>query len=196
MKTSELIRRLQEADPSGDLEAAVGNHDILFVARTPAYYDGDLQVLVRDPAEAPHYNVVGARIVRSGDKVCIESHSIADALSENPDLPVEYVGEGPAQHSRRAIEHLRAGFKRDQLERGHAQAAQALAAELLGLGSGCLDGGCALGGPGTVPGRQCTNGGCHCLAYNPVSHQRRGFTERLALQAAVDAAAKVLEERL
>lgn len=195
MKTHELIRRLQEADPSGDLEVAVGNADILFVSREPAYYDGDLQVLVRDPAQAPFYNVVGAKVVRSGDKVQVHALSIADALMNDPDLPVEYIGEGPAQHSRRAYDHLRAGFKRDLDESGYLKAGQALAAELLGLGSGCYDGGCELAGMGTRAGGQCTNGGCTCLAYDG-SGKRRGFVEKMALRAAVKAAGAVLEEHL
>ena len=89
MKTKELIRRLQEADPAGEEECVVGNHDIFFVENLPAYYDGRRQQLVRDPSKAPYYDVVGARITGTGRKVQIHTLSVADALENNPDMPVE-----------------------------------------------------------------------------------------------------------
>lgn len=89
MKTKELIRRLQEADPSGEVECCVGNLDILFVSKEPAYYDGRLQVLERDASKEPYYNVVGAKIVGSGAKMQIHTLSIEDALVDHPDMPVE-----------------------------------------------------------------------------------------------------------
>lgn len=88
MKTRELIRQLQETDPSGDLECCVGNADILAVWAEPAYWDGCLQVLVRDPT-SQYYNVVGARYQDSGVKVVIQPHSICDALLEDPEMPVD-----------------------------------------------------------------------------------------------------------
>lgn len=101
MKTKELIRQLQEADPSGELECCVENVDILSVQILPAYYDDYLQVLIRD--ENDHfYNVIGAKYVGSGSKVVISPHSICDAIFENQDLPVEYVGV--SQSSKAAYE--------------------------------------------------------------------------------------------
>lgn len=80
MKTKELIRLLQEADPSGEEEVCVGNVDIHFVEKLPAYYDGALQVLERDESKSPYYNIVGGKYVRSGHKVKIHTLSISDAL--------------------------------------------------------------------------------------------------------------------
>lgn len=80
MKTKELIRQLQEADPTGEVECCVGNVDIHFVGIEPAYYDGSLQVLVRDESKSPYYNIVGGKYVRMGDKVVIHTLSIEDAL--------------------------------------------------------------------------------------------------------------------
>ncbi len=80
MKTKELIRLLQEADPTGEEEACVGNVDIHFVEALPAYYDGALQVLKRDESKSPYYNIVGGKYVRSGTKVVIHTLSITDAL--------------------------------------------------------------------------------------------------------------------
>lgn len=89
MKTKDLITLLKKFDPSGDLECCVDNHDILSVETLPAYYDGSLEVLIRDPKNK-YYNIVGAKIVRTGDKVKIRTHSIEDAIYQNPDLSVEY----------------------------------------------------------------------------------------------------------
>lgn len=89
MKTAELIRRLQEADPTGELPVCVGNVDVYFVQTLPAYYDGQLQQLVHDEGKRPYYSVVGAKITRRGTKVDIVTHSIRDALLDHPDMPVE-----------------------------------------------------------------------------------------------------------
>ena len=89
MKVKELIRQLQEADPTGEIEACVGNIDIHFVSREPAYYDGRLEVLTRDPARTGRcYDICGAEIRSDGDKVQIHILSIQQAIWENPDLPV------------------------------------------------------------------------------------------------------------
>lgn len=92
MKTAELVRRLWAEDPSGDCECCVGNCDILFVAKEPAYYDGPLEVLARNPEEAPFYDVEGARLTGKGSKVQIHTYSISDMLFENPKFPVELDG--------------------------------------------------------------------------------------------------------
>ena len=91
MKTKELIRQLQEADPSGEMNCCVENVDIFFVDCEPAYWDGCLQVLERDPT-SKYYNVIGAKYTTEGRKIVIVTHSIKDAILENPDLPIEYEG--------------------------------------------------------------------------------------------------------
>jgi hypothetical protein len=94
MKTKELIRQLQEADPSGEIECCVNNADIHFVNVEPAYWDGCLQVLKRDETN-PYYNIIGAKYTSKGDKVVIRPLSISDAVFENQDLPVEFEGLNP-----------------------------------------------------------------------------------------------------
>lgn len=89
MKTKELIRRLQEADPSGDIECCVGNVDVFYVENMPAYYDGTLQVLTRDPAKAPYYDVVGGSYVRQGRKINIVTLAISSVL-DDPDVIIDY----------------------------------------------------------------------------------------------------------
>lgn len=89
MKTKKLIELLNEADPSGEEEVCVGNIDIHFVSKDPAYYDGCLQVLVRDPLREPYYNITGAKINGTGSKIQIHILEIESAIYDNPELPVE-----------------------------------------------------------------------------------------------------------
>ena len=89
MKTKELIRQLQEADPTGEEEVCVGNTDIHFVEVLPAYYDGRLQVLKRDET-CNYYNIIGAEFVAEGKKIAIHPLSIKDAIFNDPNLPVSF----------------------------------------------------------------------------------------------------------
>lgn len=90
MKTSELIRRLQKEDPSGEAHVVVGNVDIFCIEMLPAYYDGAAQELIRDPAKSPYYNISGGKYKRSGEKLQIHTMSISDALFDNANLPIDY----------------------------------------------------------------------------------------------------------
>lgn len=102
MKTKELIKQLQEADPSGELECAIGgNIDIFAVYVTPAYYDGYLEILERDHSQDPYYNVCGGIITGEGDKVKIEAYSIEDAILDNIDLPVNIIGDSQGWYRER-----------------------------------------------------------------------------------------------
>lgn len=119
MKTKELIRQLQEADPSGEEEVCVGNVDIHFVELLPAYYDGALQVLTRDE-NCKFYNIIGAKYKRSGNKVKIHTLSITDAISNNREMPVDY-SELPTdrqESAKKSHDELREWHKRleNQLE--------------------------------------------------------------------------------
>jgi len=98
MKTKELIQRLQEADPSGELECCVGNIDIYFITQEPAYYDGPLQVLTHDASlRDKAWSITGAKIVSSGTKVQIHTLSIEDVILdevyEEKDFPVTIEGD-------------------------------------------------------------------------------------------------------
>lgn len=90
MKTKTLIRLLNKADPTGEQEVCVGNVDILDVWSEPAYYDGALQVLIRDENK-PDFNVIGAKYVRSGTKINIITYGIMDAIYDNSEIPVDFV---------------------------------------------------------------------------------------------------------
>lgn len=87
MKTKELIRQLQKEDPSGEEEVCVGNRDIHFVERLPAFYDGPLQVLIWKDDE-----IVGAKITQEGYKIRIHTKDIESLIDDKPDIPVEFDG--------------------------------------------------------------------------------------------------------
>jgi len=89
VKTSELIRLLQEADPSGEAECCVDNEDIHCLDVLPGYYDGRLQVFTRDPTKLPYFDIVGAKITGRGTKVKIRHLSIEELLIDNPEMPVD-----------------------------------------------------------------------------------------------------------
>ena len=76
MKTKELIRQLQEADPSGELEVGIHNEDILSIEHLPAYYDGSLQVINKN--EKGH--IVSGEIYRTGSKIKICTYPLEDAV--------------------------------------------------------------------------------------------------------------------
>lgn len=108
MKTSELIRRLQEADPTGELEVTVGKTDIHFVNVMPCYYDGHVQVLKRDPAlEGEFYNIIGAEVRGEGSHLSIYTHSIQTMLADEPELPVTFDGPGAERYVREHVEKWR-----------------------------------------------------------------------------------------
>ena len=90
MRTSELIRLLQEANPNDDAEVCVDNEDIHFLEVVPGYYDGRLQVFTRDPVlTGKSFDIVAARITSAGTKIKIRHCSIEDLLLDNPEMPVD-----------------------------------------------------------------------------------------------------------
>jgi hypothetical protein len=123
MKTRDLIARLMEADPSGELECCIHNEDILGVMVQPAYWDGCLQVLTRDPALAGFYDVAGGRFVSAGAKVVITPLGIEDALMDALEMPVEFDSE-----------HVRARYG-EHVERWRAEA-RAIKAEIAATAAG------------------------------------------------------------
>ncbi len=113
MKTKELIRLLQEADPTGETECCVDNEDIHFVDRVPAYYDGTLQVFERDPAKKGFYDIVGVRFVRSGDKIKIRHMGYEDVIHNRSEVPIDTSCFGGNKESMdKAIEKVRATARR------------------------------------------------------------------------------------
>lgn len=92
MKTKEIIERLQELDPAGELECCVDNQSIFSIHVEPAYWDGCLETIQRDSSKRG-YNVIGCKIVSGGEKVSFDVHSIQDAIFHNDEVPVEFDGD-------------------------------------------------------------------------------------------------------
>ena len=93
MKTRELIKQLQDADPSGELECCVDNQDIHFIFVQPGNYDGLLEILVRDQAQKG-FNVVGGILQCKGRKVRIRTLSLEDCLFEfDNNFPITIVAD-------------------------------------------------------------------------------------------------------
>ena len=89
MKTKELIRLLQEADPEGEFECCVDNIDIHFVEPNPVYWDGHMQKLIRDESKKPYFDIVGAEYA-TGTKLNIRTFSISDGIENDYEFPVDY----------------------------------------------------------------------------------------------------------
>ena len=117
MKTKELIKRLQENDPSGELEVVAGDSkegwvDIYFTEVMEGYYDGPYQTLVHDPL-AQGYSVIGAKYRTDGKKLVLHLMSIKDCLLDNPELPVEIIDDSRPEELAKRVEKWRKDVKRD-----------------------------------------------------------------------------------
>lgn len=112
MKTKELIRRLQEEDPSGEAEVVVGGEDIYFVEAMPAYYDGRPTLLVHDEAlRDKAWSIVGLHVPAGGvKKLRIVTVSAEDVFLSNPEAPVTY-GDDGARRDEPQFEKLRAEMR-------------------------------------------------------------------------------------
>jgi len=90
MKGKELIRLLQEIDPTGEIEVSVGNIDIWDVHQEPAYWDGKLQLLTHDESKKPYFDITGGKYVVSGSKIVITPMSITEVLWGDPEAVIDY----------------------------------------------------------------------------------------------------------
>lgn len=86
MKSKELIRQIQELDPSGETEVCVDNADILHIIHLPAYYDGRLQVIEADE----HYENIKARYVSKGYKIVLSPRTITEMITDFDNVEVDY----------------------------------------------------------------------------------------------------------
>jgi hypothetical protein len=85
MKTSELIKQLQEADPTGFIEVCCDGGEIIFVENQEAYYDGKLQTVKRDEKG----QICGMKITTRGRKIRLHVYDLEDAILDQPEIPVE-----------------------------------------------------------------------------------------------------------
>jgi len=108
MNTKQFIEELQKIDPSGELTVCIGNAEVSYIDKVPGYYDGRLEKIIYNNDKTKNiFNVIGAKLVISGDKVRIFSTSLDDVLLENPDLPVEIEGEPDGGYFTNWVEKLR-----------------------------------------------------------------------------------------
>jgi hypothetical protein len=89
MKTKELIRLLQEADPIGNEDVVVDNCDIWQVYPEEAHYDGCKQLLVRDKRIKNRYDIKGMKISDKGKKISIFTYDWKEAILNNPEVKIE-----------------------------------------------------------------------------------------------------------
>jgi hypothetical protein len=83
LKTKELIRRLNQLDPSGEIEVVVDSADIYFLSKEPMYYDGRPIRLLRDPdLEGKAYSITGFEIMETGEKIRIRIMGAADVIAD------------------------------------------------------------------------------------------------------------------
>ena len=101
MKSKELIKQLQEEDPSGEIEVVCGG-DIYFAERLPASCDGRLQVLIRDETKKPFYHVVGMKEVSGGDKILLNILNLEDVCENAYRHPETLIIEGSDEFKEKA----------------------------------------------------------------------------------------------
>ncbi len=84
MKTSDLIKKLQEQDPSGQLDVVVSGQPISCVQNLPGYYDGRFLRKIYE-----NDKLVGAKYCAKDRKIELYTWDLDSALLDNPDLPVD-----------------------------------------------------------------------------------------------------------
>ena|SRR5271165_2954595 len=87
MKTNELIKLLQEADPNNECDVCVGNRPIYCIDRLPYYYDGRAE-FVECKDDVP---------IKCGwrgdcDKIKIIPYDLEDVICDYPDIEIDYSG--------------------------------------------------------------------------------------------------------
>ena len=106
MKTKELIRQLQECDPTGEVEVICDGGDIYTVIPLPAYYDGSLKTLIRDDNLKPYYDVIGMRETREGRKIVLQGMDLQDVCWDI-DNPEKLIIEGSDEFKESAKTHIK-----------------------------------------------------------------------------------------
>lgn len=93
MKSKELIAQLLKIDPSGEIEV-IGTHgDILATAKLPWYYDGTVNILLRDKNHTESCDVIGLKQLREGQKIILYEMSMEDVMTDHYD-DADFVVDG------------------------------------------------------------------------------------------------------
>lgn len=91
MKSKDLVKRLLELDPTGETPVVIGNCAVYRIEPMPAYYDGCVMDLVRDPQKTGSYDVIGVKFIERGDKINLESLDMDDVTSLSVETGIEPV---------------------------------------------------------------------------------------------------------
>jgi hypothetical protein len=102
MKGKQLIKLLQEMDPTGEIEVCIGNEAISHLDGMPAYYDGRLQMIETDKDGC----AVSATYVSGGEKIKIITHDIEDEIWEDINFPV-YFDQDISGYQHEKVEEMR-----------------------------------------------------------------------------------------
>ncbi len=107
MKSKELIRRLQEIDPTGETEVVVGCSDIYFLQKDPMYYDGLPITLIRDESKRPYWDVIGFRATSKGNKIRIRTLDFEDVMWDTKNCIIELEDDYSKRHYEKDIERIK-----------------------------------------------------------------------------------------
>jgi len=88
MKTSELIKLLQDADPEDECRVCIGNCPVREIVKDIYYWDGREEYIIRDEND----QVIKVGYTDSGHKINIRCDNIADALMDNPNAEIDLSG--------------------------------------------------------------------------------------------------------
>jgi hypothetical protein len=92
MNSRELINRILELDPEGELEVTCEKADIIFVDTMPCYYDGRVHKFIKDPnlpKDYKYFPYIKAKIMSEGIHIDLQTWTIEEALYDNPDFEVD-----------------------------------------------------------------------------------------------------------
>lgn len=103
MKTKELIAKLQEVDPSGELHCCIGNIDIGSIYASVGYWDGCYQVLNYDNKG----EIISAEYKSNGYKVVIRTYSIFDVIFDNANIPILFDSDYAKEHYGHLVERYK-----------------------------------------------------------------------------------------
>lgn len=112
MKTKDLIKLLQEEDPSGETEVVIDDgRDIFYLDTLPGYWDGNYTTLIRDSSKKPYYDIIGAKYRSDGTKIKIKGMSWEDVLENDPDFSIEVIDIGVYKKMQKEVDKYREEIK-------------------------------------------------------------------------------------
>lgn len=103
MKTKDLIKKLQELDPSGETEVFFDDKDSLFIRVEPMHSGSWAQRLDKNGYD----EVRGATLVGEGNKISVRTISMNELIKRNPNIKISIEGDDEYGVQEDAIEQMR-----------------------------------------------------------------------------------------